>query len=184
MIGWNNDTLKIVPIEISLIDDVVFSGSLICKVADALREKGVIVKEVLAGVAVKENLDVITSTGIEVKGGFYISNVLDEVCERDFYFGIAQSGQSSLQRDGKVLKQPYFMPFGLPVESASVPEGKASEFSRECLECSYELWKEIQKQSNRVVTNEDLPESIFNTPGQPFEILPLLQEASQNVLEQ
>lgn len=76
------------------------------------------------------------------------------------------------------------MPFGLPVESASVPEGKASEFSRECLECSYELWKEIQKQSNRVVTNEDLPESIFNTPEQPFEILPLLQEASQNVLEQ
>lgn len=152
--------------------------------AEALREKGVIVKEVLAGVAVKENLDVITSAGIEVKGGYYISNVLDEVCERDFYFGIAQSGQSELQPDNTVLKRPYFSPFGLPVESASVPEDKAAEFSKECLECSYELWQEIQKQSNRVVTNEDLPEGIFNTPSQPFEILPVLKEASQNVLEQ
>ena len=108
--------VEIVPIEISLIDDVVFSGSMICKVADALRDKGIIVREVLAGVAVKENLDVITSRGIDVKGSFYISDVLDEVCERDFYFGIAQSGQSLLQPDGTVLKQPYFSPFGLPVE--------------------------------------------------------------------
>ncbi len=176
--------VAIVPIEISLIDDVVFSGSMICKVADALRDKGIIVREVLAGVAVKENLDVITSRGIDVKGSFYISDVLDEVCERDFYFGIAQSGQSLLQPDGTVLKQPYFSPFGLPVESASVPEEKAAEFSQECLECSYELWKDMQQNSNRVVNSNDLPENIFNTPDGQFDILPMLKQASESVIEQ
>ena len=37
-------------------------------------------------------------------------NVIDQVCERDFYFGIAQSGISIL-KNGKVLKSPYFKPY-------------------------------------------------------------------------
>ncbi len=176
--------MSVVPIEISLIDDVVFSGSMICKVADALREKGVIVREVLAGVAVKENIPIITSQGIGVKSCFDITNVLDEVCERDFYFGVAQSGQSVLTPNNTVLKQPYFSPFGLPVDSASVPEDKVYDFSKECLGCSYTLWEDMQKNSGRVLTSNDLPEKIANTPTEEFEILPLLCSASESLLEQ
>lgn len=158
---------------------------MITKVASALREKGVIVKEVLAGVAVKENLGVITGTGIDVKTSFTISNVLDEVCERDFYFGLAQSGQSTLLPNNTVVKSPYFSPFGSPVESASVPEDKADDFSRECIECSVELWDEMQKQTGRTLTSKDLPENIANTPyNEGFEILPYLQSTIQNSLEQ
>ena len=173
-----------VPIEISLIDDVVFSGSMICKVAQALAEKNVFVKEVLSAVSVKENLPAITNLGIQVNSYFYITNVLDEVCERDFYFGVAQSGQSQLLDNNQVVKMPYFSPFGFPVESASVPEDKAIDFSKECLKCSYDLWNEIQKNSNKVVTSNDLPETILNTPNEPFEILPLLQSACENLPEQ
>lgn len=158
---------------------------MICKVAQALNEKGIIVKEVLSGVTVQENIPVITSQGIDIKSYFNISNVLDEVCERDFYFGVAQSGQSRLQPDNTVLKQPYFSPFGLPVDSASVPEDKVTSFSQECLECSYELWQEMQKNSGRVLTSSDLPENIANTPFiEGFDVLPLLQEASESLLEQ
>lgn len=172
----------IIPIEVSLIDDVVFSGNMICKVADALKEKNIIVREVLSAIAVQENIDVIRDKGIDVKSAFYISNVLDEVCERDFYFGIAQSGQNELQPNGTVLKKPYFSPFGNAEDSASVPSEKVGEFSKECLGCSYELWNDIQNNSGRVVTNQDLPEKIFNTPyEQGFEVLPLLQQSVQNL---
>lgn len=158
---------------------------MICKVSEALKEKGVIVREVLSGVAVKENIPIITSQGIEVKSCFDISNVLDEVCERDFYFGIAQSGQSVLQSNGTVLKQPYFSPFGKPIDSASVPEDKVYDFSKECIDCSYTLWENMQRNSNRVMTSSDLPEKIANTPlDTQFEILPLLQQASESLLEQ
>lgn len=157
---------------------------MICKVAKALEEKNIIVKEVLSAVSVEENLPVITNLGIPVKSYFYISNVLDEVCERDFYFGVAQSGQSQLTQNNQVVKMPYFSPFGLPIDSASVPEDKAIDFSKECLKCSYELWNEIEKNSNRTVTSNDLPERIFNTPNEEFEILPLLQSACENLPEQ
>lgn len=158
---------------------------MICKVAEALKEKGIEVREVLSGVTVQENIPVISSQGIEVKSYFNISNVLDEVCERDFYFGVAQSGQSTLQQDNTVLKQPYFSPFGLPVESASVPEDKVLKFSKECLGCSFELWQEMQKNSGRVLTSNDLPENIANTPfNEGFEILPLLQDASESLQQE
>ena len=177
--------MVIVPIEISLIDDVVFSGSMICKVADALKEKNIIVKEVLAGVAVDESLPLIQSQGMEIKSWFNISNVLDEVCERDFYFGMAQSGQSELQPDGTMLKKPYFSPFGSPQESASVPQEKETSFSSECLNCSYELWKDMQQNSNKILTLKDLPEKINNTPiNEDLEILPYLQTVQESLLQQ
>lgn len=155
---------------------------MICKVADALKEKGVIVKEVLAGVLVAENAPVIKSKGIEIKSAFNISNVLDEVCERDFYFGIAQSGQSLLQPNGKVLKSPYFLPFGSPEDSASVDEDKALSFSSECLECSKELWQDMQLKTNRILTSNDLPEKINNTPyDKEFVIVPYLQSVQSEL---
>ena len=154
---------------------------MICKVADALKEKNIIVREVLSAIAVQENLGVIENKGIDVKSAFYITNVLDEVCERDFYFGIAQSGQNVLQQNGVVVKKPYFSPFGNAEDSASVPTEKVTEFSKECLGCSYELWSDIQNNSGRVVTSQDLPEKIFNTPNQQFEVLPFLQQSIQGL---
>ena len=117
----------------------------------------------MAGVAVKENLGVITSKGIPVKSCFNISNVLDEVCERDFYFGIAQSGISVIGDDNSIYKAPYFKPFGNPIERASIPREYESEFSNGCLRRNMELWNEINKLSGRDFLIKDLPEKIINT---------------------
>ena len=90
-------------------------------------------------------------------------DVIDLVCERDFYFGIAQSGISIRSNDGKILKSPYFKPFGNPKERASIPKEHENFFSNGCLIRSMFLWKCIEDNSKRKILIRDLPEEIINT---------------------
>ena len=90
------------------------------------------------------------------------SEIIDQICERDFYFGIAGSGISIL-KNNEVLKAPYFYPFGNPIERASIPQEYAQYFSNSCLIRSIALWKEIERLSKRTITMKELPESIQNT---------------------
>ena len=48
-------------------------------------------------------------------------DIIDQICERDFYFGIAGSG-ISIKINEEIVKAPYFLPFGNPVERASIPQ--------------------------------------------------------------
>ena len=56
-------------------------------------------------------------------------DVIDQICERDFYFGIAQSGISIKNSNGLVFKAPYFKPYGNPIERASIPSEYEKYFS-------------------------------------------------------
>ena len=85
--------------------------------------------------------------------------VIDQVCERDFYFGIAGSG---IMID-KTYKAPYFLPFGNPNERASIPTEYEREFSIGCLRRSLRLWKEMETLSKKEIYMRDLPEKIINT---------------------
>jgi len=169
-------------LEVAVIDDVVYSGSAMCMLQDKLAQNNIFLKQVLTAVCVDSAKDMLISRGIEVKPYYIISNCLDEVCERDFYFGVAQSGQNILTEGNSLLKQPYFQPFGNPSESASIPQDKATDFSLSCLDRSVQLWQEIEKSSNKVTTNADIPEDIFNTPPN-FEVVQFLQETQQNMVE-
>lgn len=86
--------------------------------------------------------------------------VIDQICERDFYFGIAQSGISVRNNDGKVCKAPYFVPFGNPVERASIPKEQEIFFSEGCIKRSIALWESVKK----MIYVKDLPEIIMNAP--------------------
>lgn len=150
--------------EIILADDVVFSGSVIKQISDLFREEDVNVVGVVTAISTE---DAYIKYNKEMKYGLkcgYLmkEDVLDEICERDFYFGIAQSGMSKLV-DGKVYKAPYFLPFGDPVARASVEENKAEYLSKSCINRSFRLWKKIQNDSNKVVLMKDLPEPILGT---------------------
>lgn len=46
--------------------------------------------------------------------------------------------------DGKILKSPYFKPFGKPIERASITEKYEKFFSNGCLLRSMYLWKCIE----------------------------------------
>ena len=91
------------------------------------------------------------------------TDVIDQICERDFYLGIAQSGISVVDEKGIIYKAPYFKPFGNPVTRASIPKKYETIFSNGCLLRSLYLWKKIEENTGEPIYMGDLPEKIINT---------------------
>ena len=150
--------------EIILADDVVFTGSIISQIRDLFKEEDIEVIGVISSISTEDAyVRFNKEMKYGLKCGYLMKNgVLDEICERDFYFGIAQSGMNKLV-NGEIYKAPYFLPFGNPVERASLMDTKAEEFSKSCRERSAYLWEEIEKNSNKKILVKDLPERILNT---------------------
>ena len=98
-----------------------------------------------------------------VKTNYILENkVIDQVCERDFYFGIAGSG-ILIKTDEGFSKAPYFKPFGDPCERASIPREYETYFSNGCSERSLYLWENIDKNKGGYSLISELPEKIINT---------------------
>lgn len=150
--------------KIILVDDVVFSGSVLRKIQEKFLKNEIEIVGIRSAISTKKSYDFFNQRlKFGLKCGCVLGeNVIDQVCERDFYFGIAQSGISIL-KNGKVLKSPYFKPFGNPVERASIPKEYEILFSNGCLARSMFLWKFIEDNSKRKVFIKDLPEKIVNT---------------------
>ncbi len=102
-------------------------------------------------------------------------DIIDQICERDFYFGIAGSG-ISIQKGSEILKAPYFLPYGDPVTRASIPEQYQKYFSESCISRSISLWQEIESLSKRKIFIQELPEKINNTNSQEEVIKTLRKE--------
>ena len=71
-----------------------------------------------------------------------------------------------MRGDGKVLKKPYFKPFGIPVERASIPREFESIFSNNCMLRSMYLWKCIEENTGREIAIKEMPEEISGTNGE------------------
>ena len=152
--------------EIALADDVIFSGDGIIDLAKMFYKNGVIVKQALAGICVKDTSEKLKTGGkISVKSGFVIDNVHDQICERDFYFGIPHSGMMIQDKRGNLLKCPYFLPFGEPGRRASIPSQNEVPFSISCINRSLSLWKKIEDLSHRKIGLHELPERISKAEG-------------------
>ena len=144
--------------EIVLADDVVFSGEALRKVISLFKVCGIEVVGIISSIAMEDSYEYFNRT---LKNGIkcnYIlgKNVIDQICERDFYFGVAGSGIMINGPDG-MKKAPYFKPYGNPCERASIPKEFERDFSKGCLERSLKLWDG----SNALVG--DLPEEIIGT---------------------
>lgn len=150
--------------EIILVDDVVFSGGVLNKIIDLFK---------------MNNIDVIGIVGIissefgynyfnkKLPKGLICSylmsdNVIDQICERDFYFGIAQSG-IYVRENNIIRKAPYFLPYGDPNKRASIPKEYEVEFSKGCIRRSIKIWEDIERISQKEVNIEELPEKIRYT---------------------
>lgn len=150
--------------DIILADDVVFSGNVLKRIIKYFFENKIRVVGIRSSIA---TLDSYRFFNEKLKFGLKCGcllgeNVIDQICERDFYFGIAQSGISIL-KNGKILKSPYFVPFGEPVKRASIPKEYEILFSNGCLARSMFLWKFIENNSKRKIYIRDLPEEIVGT---------------------
>ena len=101
-----------------------------------------------------------------LKCGYLLgTDVIDQICERDFYLGIAQSGISVVDKKGIMYKAPYFEPFGNPAERVSIPKKYETFFSNSCLLRSLYLWKKIKDNTGRPIYMKNLPEKIKDTNG-------------------
>lgn len=149
--------------EIMLLDDVIFSGSVIDYISKIFKENDIDVVGAIAAISSIDGYTMFNNLKEKVNCGYLMrEDVIDEICERDFYYGVAQSGMARVV-DGVVYKAPYFMPFGDPVARASVPENRKEYFSTMCVNLSLDLWEEIERLSKREIMNYELPERILNT---------------------
>lgn len=153
--------------EITLVDDVIFSGDAIVEVADLLADRGARVSVVLAAVAIGEGRRKIEATGIEVVSVADYEDVKDEICERDFMAGVPFSGRTVYHDDGSHISAPYFAPFGLPEKWASIDEPDAArKLSLYCIDKSIELWSIINERNGVVVPHRSVPRTLSLNAGE------------------
>lgn len=149
---------------ILIFDDVVFSGSVLRKIIDMFKQNSINVQGIRACISTEESYNYFNENlekGLKC-GCLLGKDVLDQICERDFYFGIVQSGISVRSNDG-ICKAPYFKPYGNPIERASIPKKFETVFSNNCLLRSMYLWKKIEDKTGRKIYIKDLPERIVHT---------------------
>ena len=173
LVARNSESLKLQMIrlskelknkEILLADDVVFSGEVLKNIIEKFKVLGIQVVGVIAAICsndayiyFNDNLKYGIKTNYRM-----LNDVIDQICERDFYFGIAGSGILISTEKG-LYKAPYFKPYGNPCERASIPIEYESYFSKACLERSIYLWEEIDKLKKLRTKIKELPEIIINT---------------------
>lgn len=154
--------------DISLWDDVIYTGSLIGITIQHLKVQHLLVREVFSGIGVqtvdglKGGCEKLRDAGVSVKCIREYGCVIDQVCERDFYPGILFGGRSVW--GDKNFSRPYPLPFGNPRRWASIPENCERNFSRFCIGITVRLFEEIERLSNRKVYAIDLDRKIFHYP--------------------
>ena len=116
--------------EVALADDVVFSGEMITDLSDTLQERKIMVRNVIAGIAIGEGMEKILERGIDIQALRIFPEVEDELCERDFTLlrgsGRRITKETNYPGGANVL---YFDPrWGDPVSWMSLPEGDEQEF--------------------------------------------------------
>ena len=150
--------------EILLADDVVFSGSVLKNIINRFNMLEIEVIGIITSICTNQSYTYFNSNlKYGIKSNYIMSdNVIDQICERDFYFGIAGSGIMIDTKDG-LYKAPYFKPYGNPYERASIPIEYEKYFSKACLERSIYLWEEIDRLKKVRTKIIELPEKIINT---------------------
>ena len=149
--------------EVVLVDDILFSGAMIEMITDLFLTIGIRVPLVCAGIGIAEGIRRINGTKREVRCVRIYNQVIDEVCERDFYPGTPLSGR--LLTGGMNIGVPYIFPFGDPENWASIPSEHAMTFSKFCLDQTILLFDEIERCSGRIILCQDLGRKVFNLPA-------------------
>jgi hypothetical protein len=148
--------------EVVIVDDVVFSGGLLERTIDLLSKIRIRVPIVCVGIGIAEGIDRIKDSKREVRCVRTYEEVIDEVCERDFYPGVPLSGRPLIGEDNVGI--PYLLPFGKPDSWASIPPVNTVDFSRFCLLQTVILFEEIERQSGRPVLCRDLGRKVIGIP--------------------
>ncbi len=164
--------------EVALVDDVIFTGTLIGRVSDSLERMGIQVPVVCGGIGVGEGIQSLQASGKKVECVRTYTKIVDEICERDFYPGVPQSGRL-LANDGNV-GLPYVLPFGNPQKWASIPAQEEGRFSEFCLKQTKRLFEAIETFSGRSVNCEDLDRKVIGLPQDNTRFVDALNQVSMS----
>ena len=147
--------------EVVLIDDVLFSGGTLISIIKKLNNIGVNVKLVCAGIGIKKGIKNVQKY-CPVECFKVYNEVIDEICNWDFYPGVPLSGR--LIADSDNIGKPYCEPFGDIVNWASIPVEHADDFSQFLIRESIRLFDEIEKLSFKKVLCSDLERKVHGMP--------------------
>lgn len=148
--------------EVALVDDVIFTGDLLKRVSSLLERTGIRVPIIFAGIGIGEGIKLLGNSGRQIQCVRTYPEVIDEICERDFYPGVPLSGRLVAERDN--VGAPYILPFGNPGRWASIPEDWQQAFSRFCIGQSIKIFEEIEKASDREILCSNLDRKVISMP--------------------
>lgn len=174
---------------VTICDDGCWTGGSIIELVEEFQTLGVKVEQVIVGLSGKETRRKLLAkfgSGLDFKSGWEIEDLIDWVCERDFFPGVPLSGKLVGDKDTHLAHNPeigasYLMPFGKPTEWASIPESKAAEFSERCLTLAIKLWEEIERVSGKTVNLGDLDRIPLGLQGQEGRLVHHLKRARDSL---
>jgi len=151
---------------ITIIDDGCFSGDTLFRIFTLMKEKGLDVQKIIVGILIgrAKNRFVQEYPSVALETVYEFNNVIDWVCERDFFVGPPLSGRTAGIKENNTIvpcnpgiSLPYCLPFGDPIKGASVPTNRVVEYSRFIIDLSVELWLKIGEISDKPVLSRDVP---------------------------
>lgn len=148
--------------DVVLVDDVIFTGDLLEKIARILSKRGVRVSLICAGIGIGEGVEKLAGAGYSVLCVRTYEEVIDEVCERDFYPGVPLSGRVLIGAEDVGI--PYILPFGNPGKWASIPVEWQESLSRFCLKQTIKLFEAIEAASGGPILCRHLGRKVISLP--------------------
>ncbi|HOX60528.1 MAG TPA: hypothetical protein PLV72_00795 [Candidatus Magasanikbacteria bacterium] len=143
--------------EVVLVDDVIFEGKTLKFIIDLFSSIGIRVISVYAGIGIGE-MKIVHQLVRNVNCVYLFEDVIDEVCERDFFPGVPLSGRLLINTDYGI---PYVYPFGNPIDWASIPLEHGRDFSKFCIHQTIKIFEEIERRSDRPIYCHDLARQII-----------------------
>lgn len=150
---------------VTIFDDVAFGGDTILEILDKAKQVGLSVTEVSLGIATTDALARIGQADYSCSSRFTYDQILDEICERDFFVGAPNSGRT-IKIDREYYGLPYLLPYGKPIDWASIPESDAMTFSVSCLAIALSFWTRAEQTSQRPIYLNKLTKPPFLNPRQ------------------
>lgn len=151
-----------------LVEDGIFTGSTICFLMDEFAARRIRVTSIIAGLSFpkakdrirkKYGTDVVTIKEVGVPFEWMPDHDFIPFapnCDRVFGGKFGKEILPYYTHEGVSYSFPYVLPFGNPVEWASLPKDHAVSFSLYCLQTALELFRRIDEMNGKSVTVHDL----------------------------